>query len=178
MRAYSVAAILVSAFSLSACGGLGSGGQMAGPPDWFLRDHEKQQIAAARTAPRGALTFAVPTNQSPSVYRERVAFLIEKCWIDGEPGWRLRRGPGRQELSLIEIPLSDQQPRSAPDGVAVRFAVQKGDGPGLLVRASGALATEPQRDRLRRSLERASTFNPAAPHCPSYADDAERDATA
>lgn len=177
MRAFSAAAALASAFTLSACGGLGSGGELAGPPDWFLRDHEKQQIAAARTAPRGAMTFAVPTNQTPSVYRERVAFLIEKCWIDGEPGWRLQRGPGRQELSLIEIPLGEQ-PRSAPDGVAVRFAVQKGEGPGLLVRASGALATEPQRDRLRRSLERASTFNPAAPHCPNYADNDGEDAAA
>ena len=175
MRVLPVLAAIASAASLSACGGLGSSGQMAGPPDWFLRDHEKQQIAAARATPQGAMTFAVPTNQTPSVYRERVAFLIEKCWIDGEPGWRLKRGPGRQDLTLIEAPL-DGQPRSAPDGVAVRFSVQKGEGPGLLVRASGALASEPQRDRLRRALERASIFNPAAPHCPSYADTPEGDA--
>ena len=176
MRAFSVLAALASALSLSACGGLGSSGQMSGPPDWFLRDQEKQQIAAARTAPRGAMTFAVPTNQTPSVYRERMAFLIQKCWIDGEPGWRLKRGPGRQDLTLIELPVGEQ-PRSAPDGVAVRFTVEKGEGPGLLVSASGALASEPQRDRLRRSLERASTFNPSAPHCPNYTESAEVDAS-
>ena len=177
MRALSIAAALAAAFSLSACSGLGSSGELSGPPDWFLRDQERQQIAAARAAAKGGMIFAVPTPQSPSIYRERVAFLVERCWIDGEPGWRLQRGPGRQEVTLFEI-AQTAQATEVSDTVTVRFDVSKGDGPGLLVRVSGALATEPQRDRLRRALERASTFNPSAPHCPSFADAEEGDAAA
>lgn len=164
MRFPTVLAALAASFALTACGGAGAGGQMAGPPDWFLRDHERQQAAAARAGADGMI-FAVPTPQAPNVYRERVAFLIEECWIGKEAGWRLQRGPGGRDLSLIE-----QRGKDAPQNLAVRFSVAKGEGPGLLVHASGALATDAQRDRLRRSLERAATFNPSAPHCPNFAD--------
>ena len=163
MRLPTAAAALVAAMSLTACSG-GVSSDQAGPPDWFLKDHERQQVAAAR-AQAGGMMFAVPTPQSPNIYRERVAFLIEECWVGDEAGWRLQRGPGRQDVSLYEVSQG-----GAARNLAVQFSVSKGEGPGLLVHANGALATDEQRDRLRRSLERAATFNPSAPHCPNYAE--------
>lgn len=166
MRAYSLIAALVVTSSLSACGGgIGGGsGADAGPPAWFLRGHERQQAVAARATSFGGQRFMVATDQAPGVYRERMAGLIETCWINGDRNWRVERVPGGEALSLRKAAVGEEGPMEA-----IRLSMSKAGGPGLEVNASGPLASSDQRDRLRRALERAKTFNPQAPDCPRTA---------
>lgn len=172
MRAPLSFAALAVAASVSACSGVAGGGDMAGPPEWFLRDHERRQLAAAEIAAAGGMRFAVVTDQPARVYRERVAGLIESCWINGEPGWRVQRAGNGRDLSLVSAPPSS----GAPQQEAIRLMVKKSQGPGLEVMTFGPLATDEQRDRLRRSFERAKSFNPSAPLCPKSAADEQASA--
>ena len=169
-----ISSLLFTSF-LTGCGlaGLAGSEDGAGPPDWFLREHERAQLAAARAAAaaQGGLRFTVATDLTPGAFGGRLAEQIETCWLGGEPGWRLARGEGDLRLSMMETPATPElenaaaDPNRKTDRVALSFMVDKPGGPGVLVTAHGPLAGEKNRGRIRNALERAKRSDAGAPFC-------------
>lgn len=135
------------------------GGQSSGPPEWFLRKSEAERLDASRAAATQgpSLRFAVATDQPIEVFSGRIADVVERCWVGGEPGWTVERAPA--SVSMVQTRAARPGAAAGPQTM-LSLVTTPGAAVGFDLTATGPLARPPYRPRILSAIERAKATGP------------------
>ncbi|MEL6978524.1 MAG: hypothetical protein AAGM38_07600 [Pseudomonadota bacterium] len=135
----------------------------ADPPDWFLRQDEQAALEASRAEAEAAaesgpsLRFSAPTDQPLPLFADRLGDVVERCWVGGEPGWRVERG--RASVAMVQTQRVGRTAGAQPRTM-LSLTTKPGRSVGLEVLATGPLARPPYRPRIARAIDRAKGAGP------------------